>query len=54
MVNVVELCSSSGGGLSMQEESVSKVASTSEVSGWQRITAEIITMAEALALNDVA
>jgi hypothetical protein len=33
-VNVVELCSSSGGGLSTQEESAPKVAFMSEVSGW--------------------
>jgi hypothetical protein len=38
----------------MQEESALKVAFASEVSGWQRITTEIITMAEALTLNDVA
>jgi hypothetical protein len=54
MVNTTELCSSSDGGLSMQEESAPKVASALEVSGWQRIMTEIITMAEALALNDVA
>jgi hypothetical protein len=53
-VNIVELCSSSGGGLSMQEESAPKVASAPEVSGWQRITTEIITMSEAHVLDDVA
>jgi hypothetical protein len=30
-----------------------KVASALEVSGWQRIMAEIITTSEALALDDV-
>jgi hypothetical protein len=53
-VNAVELCSSLSGGLLMQEESAPKVTSTPEVSGWQRITTEIITMSEALALDDVA
>jgi hypothetical protein len=53
-VNAVELCSSSGEGLSTQEESAPKVASAPEVSGWSRITAELITMSEALALDDVA
>jgi hypothetical protein len=53
-VNAAELCSSSGEGLSMQEESALKIASAPEVSGWQRITTEIITMSEALTLDDVA
>jgi hypothetical protein len=38
----------------MQEESALKIASAPEVSGWQRITTEIITMSEALTLDDVA
>jgi hypothetical protein len=42
------------GGLLTQEESELKVTFTPEVSGWQMIMAEIITMAEALALDDVA
>jgi hypothetical protein len=54
MINAVELSSSSGGGLSTQEKSAPKVASALEVSGWQSIMAEIITMSEALALDDVA
>jgi hypothetical protein len=33
---------------------VLKVASSPEVSGWQMIMAEIITMSEALTLDDVA
>jgi hypothetical protein len=53
-VSAVELCSGSGGGLSTREESASKVTSAPEVSGWQGIMTEIITMAETLALNDVA
>jgi hypothetical protein len=53
-VNAAELCSSSGRGLSMQEESAPMVTSMPEVSGWQRIMAEIITMVEALTLNDMA
>jgi hypothetical protein len=48
MVNVVKLCSSSGREPSMREESPPKVT------GWQRIMVEIITMAETLALIDVA
>jgi hypothetical protein len=53
-VNPTELCSSSSGGLSTQEESAPKVASVPKVSRWQRIVAETITMAEALTLDDVA
>jgi hypothetical protein len=53
-VNTMEFCSSSGGGLSMQEESTPKVAFTPEVLGWQRMMMDIITMVEALVLDDVA
>jgi hypothetical protein len=34
MINAMELCSNSGGGLSTQEESTLMVASALEVSGW--------------------
>jgi hypothetical protein len=48
MFNVMELCFSLDRELSTQEESAPKV------SGWQRIMMEIITMLEALTLDDVA
>jgi hypothetical protein len=46
-VSTAELCSSLGGEPSTREESAP------EVSGWQWITTEIITMAETLALGVV-
>jgi hypothetical protein len=54
MINAAELCSNSGGEPLTWEESTPKVAPTPKVSRWQRITVEIITMTETLALGDVA
>jgi hypothetical protein len=53
-VNVMELCFSSSGELLTQEERAPKVSSALEASGWQRITAQIITMSETVTLDDVA
>jgi hypothetical protein len=39
---------------SRHKRSAPKIAFGAEVSGWQRITSEIITMSEALALGDMA